>query len=48
EMIETREQADALRRIGVQLGQGWYFGRPTPEPEVPWDFAPSQFTSARA
>ena len=48
EMIETREQADALRRIGVQLGQGWYFGRPSPEPEVPWDFAPSQFTFARA
>jgi len=48
EMIETREQADALRRIGVQLGQGWYFGRPTPEPEVPWDFTPSQFTFARA
>lgn len=48
EMIETREQAEALRRIGVQLGQGWYYGRPAPEPEVPWDFAPPQFTFARA
>jgi sensor c-di-GMP phosphodiesterase-like protein len=28
EGIETEGQRDLLRRIGVQLGQGWYFGRP--------------------
>jgi EAL domain-containing protein (putative c-di-GMP-specific phosphodiesterase class I) len=28
EGIETERQADALRRLGVDLGQGWLFGRP--------------------
>lgn len=28
ECIETTEQADAARELDVDLGQGWYFGRP--------------------
>lgn len=28
EGVETREDAVALREAGVDLGQGWYFGRP--------------------
>jgi diguanylate cyclase (GGDEF)-like protein len=30
EGIETAVQADRLRAIGCDLGQGWHFGRPTP------------------
>lgn len=30
EGIETREQAEHLRRLGCDLGQGWLFGRPAP------------------
>jgi diguanylate cyclase (GGDEF)-like protein len=30
EGIETAGQRDLLRHIGVQLGQGWHFGRPEP------------------
>lgn len=32
EMIETEEQADIVRQIGVDWGQGWLYGRPTPQP----------------
>lgn len=28
EMIETEEQAELMRNLGVQHGQGWLFGRP--------------------
>lgn len=28
--IETAEQADACRELGIDLGQGFYFGRPFP------------------
>lgn len=28
ECVETAEQADAARELGVDLGQGWLFGRP--------------------
>ena len=28
ECIETAEQADAARDLDVDLGQGWFFGRP--------------------
>lgn len=34
ECIETREQADAARELGVDLGQGWLFGRPV-RPDLP-------------
>jgi EAL domain-containing protein (putative c-di-GMP-specific phosphodiesterase class I) len=30
EGIETAGQRDMLQQIGVQLGQGWFFGRPQP------------------
>ncbi len=30
EGIETRTDADLLRDLGVDAGQGWYFGRPGP------------------
>ncbi len=33
EGVETAEDATALRALGVDHGQGWYFGRPGP-PEV--------------
>jgi EAL domain-containing protein (putative c-di-GMP-specific phosphodiesterase class I) len=28
EMIETEEQAALMLSLGVELGQGWLFGRP--------------------
>ena len=31
EMIESKNQADRLKRLGINLGQGYYFGRPLPE-----------------
>jgi EAL domain-containing protein (putative c-di-GMP-specific phosphodiesterase class I) len=30
EHVETREQADLLKRLGVDFGQGYLFGRPEP------------------
>ena len=35
ECIETQEQADAARALGVDLGQGWLFGRPQPADTLP-------------
>ncbi|HVY35625.1 MAG TPA: EAL domain-containing protein [Caulobacteraceae bacterium] len=32
EMVENEETADMLRKIGVDFGQGFLFGRPAPEP----------------
>lgn len=32
EMIETEEQAAAVRALGIDFGQGWLFGRPAAEP----------------
>lgn len=34
EMIETEEQATAIRTLGVGYGQGWLFGRPAAEPVI--------------
>jgi EAL domain-containing protein (putative c-di-GMP-specific phosphodiesterase class I) len=33
EMVETEQTADVLRTIGVDFGQGFLFGKPTPEPK---------------
>jgi EAL domain-containing protein (putative c-di-GMP-specific phosphodiesterase class I) len=33
EMIETEDAALAVAELGVQLGQGWLFGKPVPKPE---------------
>ncbi|MDE2281299.1 MAG: EAL domain-containing protein, partial [Actinomycetales bacterium] len=30
EGVETAAEADTLRALGVDLGQGYYFGRPAP------------------
>ena len=35
ECIETAEQADAARELGVDLGQGWFFGRPQEREQHP-------------
>ena len=36
EGVETAEEAVVLRRLGVDHGQGWHFGRPAvPEPAAP-------------
>ncbi len=35
EMVESEEQAEVIRSLGVNFGQGWAFGRPTAEPVVP-------------
>ena len=32
EGIETDEELDALRALGIQLGQGFLLGRPEPSP----------------
>jgi predicted signal transduction protein with EAL and GGDEF domain len=34
EGIETRDQADWFRALGIQLGQGFHFARPMPSDEV--------------
>jgi EAL domain-containing protein (putative c-di-GMP-specific phosphodiesterase class I) len=31
-MVETSQTAEALVAIGVTYGQGWHFGKPSPEP----------------
>jgi EAL domain-containing protein (putative c-di-GMP-specific phosphodiesterase class I)/GGDEF domain-containing protein len=48
EMVETRDQAERLRAIGVTLAQGWYYGKPTLEPNLPWDYDDDKVKLARA
>jgi EAL domain-containing protein (putative c-di-GMP-specific phosphodiesterase class I) len=38
EMVETKDQVDRLRAMGVRYAQGWHFGKPAPEPAIPWQF----------
>ena len=33
EGVESAEQAAELHRLGYQYAQGYYFGRPVPEPD---------------
>ena len=40
ECVETAEQADAARELGVDLGQGWFFGRPEERERPPAVAAP--------
>jgi EAL domain-containing protein (putative c-di-GMP-specific phosphodiesterase class I) len=35
ECVEDAETADYLRELGVDWAQGWYFGRPQCETDVP-------------
>jgi EAL domain-containing protein (putative c-di-GMP-specific phosphodiesterase class I) len=35
EQVETEEEAQLMRVLGVELGQGWLFGRPGPVPGHP-------------
>jgi len=32
EMVEDKELAEFLLGCGIHLGQGWYFGKPIPDP----------------
>jgi EAL domain-containing protein (putative c-di-GMP-specific phosphodiesterase class I) len=34
EGVETEQDAAALRELGVDYGQGWYFGRPAPAQDL--------------
>jgi len=41
EQIETKEQYDKLKGLGIQLGQGYYFGHPEPHPHYDTSLFPS-------
>lgn len=48
EMVENEETAEMLRKIGVDYGQGFLFGRPSPEPKpAPIRRAPVTAVAAR-
>ncbi len=40
ECVETADQASAARELGVDLGQGWYFGRPQERADTPGQTRP--------
>lgn len=44
EMIETDAQANAVRALGIDMGQGYLFGRPSADPAMP---LPEPVTPAR-
>lgn len=45
EMIETRETADLVKSLGVNLGQGWVYAKALPEPI--WQPSPSSAGAVR-
>lgn len=47
EGVETLQQAEVLRDLGVDEGQGWLFGRPVPADRVTWERDPAPDTSTR-
>lgn len=34
ERVETGEVAELMQKLGVQMGQGWFFGKPEPQPRL--------------
>ncbi|MDB5469557.1 MAG: histidine kinase [Caulobacter sp.] len=40
EMVETKEVEAAVREAGVDMAQGWYYGRPAETPGQPFRHAP--------
>ena len=34
ERVETGEVSELMLKLGVQLGQGWFFGKPEPQPRL--------------
>jgi PAS domain S-box-containing protein len=45
EGVETKEEAETLLSLGVEYGQGWYFGKPEP---IPATGSPARATSDKA
>ena len=48
EGVETEGQRDLLERLGVQLGQGWLFGRPAAAEDCVFVRVPAQAGTAPA
>jgi EAL domain-containing protein (putative c-di-GMP-specific phosphodiesterase class I) len=34
ERVETGEVSELMLKLGVQMGQGWFFGRPEAQPRI--------------
>ncbi|MGP4000996.1 putative bifunctional diguanylate cyclase/phosphodiesterase [Streptomyces sp. 8N706] len=47
ECVESAEQADRLRRIGCDTGQGWFYSRPVPPDRVSALLGPGPATGVR-
>lgn len=45
EGVETQEDVLLMESLGVDLFQGYYFGKPQPQPEIKIDFVPSSLNS---